>query len=324
MTVDPDLIALMNDILRTEVDDPWPRLVDLGLARLTAPEAVGGSGAGWPEASALITAAATAGVAIPFVEHDLLAGWLLRRAHLPSSDARRTACIINDDGVATGVGWAAESERIVALRAVDHGWAVADLPRSEVDVTAGWNRAGEPRDRVHVHAGASAWNRVPDDTGEMFRLRGALARAAATVGALDTILQLSLDHTSARTQFGRPLSRFQAVQHTVADMAAETALARSATEAALTEAVRNDWAGSTAFRIAVARSCVGHAASVVVRGGHQVHGAMGTTAEHRLHRFSRPALAWRNEFGSVASWDRAVADAAVAAGSSGLWDLITS
>ena len=63
--------------------------------------------------------------------------------------------------------------------------------------------------------------------------------------------------------------------------------------------------------MAVARSCAGHAASVVVRNAHQVHGAIGTTREHRLHEFTRAALAWRSEFGSVQYWDDQVTDAAL-------------
>jgi acyl-CoA dehydrogenase len=73
----------------------------------------------------------------------------------------------------------------------------------------------------------------------------------------------------------------------------------------------------------VARSCAGHAASVVVRNGHQVHGATGTTREHRLHEFTRPALAWQSEFGSVQFWDEQVTGAALRAGAVGLWSLIT-
>ena len=113
-------------------------------------------------------------------------------------------------------------------------------------------------------------------------------------------------------QFGRPLAKFQAVQHLISDIAAEAALARSATEAALPAAVASDWsAPNLEFLVAVARSCAGHAASVVVRNAHQVLGAIGTTREHSLHLFTRAALAWRSEFGSVRYWDDQVTDCAL-------------
>ena len=78
-----------------------------------------------------------------------------------------------------------------------------------------------------------------------------------------------------------------------------------------------------AFLVAAARSCAGHAASVVVRNAHQVHGAIGTTREHRLHEFTRAALAWRSEFGSVRYWDEWLTDAALSVRITGLWSLIT-
>ena len=62
---------------------------------------------------------------------------------------------------------------------------------------------------------------------------------------------------------------------------------------------------------------------MVVRNAHQVHGAIGTTREHRLHEFTRAALAWRREFGSVRYWDERVTDAALYASAGGLWGLIT-
>jgi len=152
-----------------------------------------------------------------------------------------------------------------------------------------------------------------------------LVRSIQVCAALDRVLELSVEHAAARIQFGRPLARFQAVQNLIADIAAEAALARAATEAALTAAVTSEWSASNLeFLVAVARSCAGHAASVVVRNAHQVHGAIGTTREHRLHEFTRPALAWRSEFGSVQYWDEQVTGAAVEAGAAGLWSLITN
>jgi len=75
--------------------------------------------------------------------------------------------------------------------------------------------------------------------------------------------------------------------------------------------------------VAVAKSCAGHAASTVVRNAHQVHGAIGTTFEHELHWYTKPILAWRSEFGSVALWDRLLTQAAVGAGRDDAWALIT-
>src|SRR5699024_11319540 len=73
---------------------------------------------------------------------------------------------------------------------------------------------------------------------------------------------------------------------------------------ALPISLEHDLAGSdSVFRVAVAKSVVGRAASVVVRNTHQALGAIGTTEEHSLHRFTNAALTWRSEFGSIRSWE---------------------
>jgi acyl-CoA dehydrogenase len=156
------------------------------------------------------------------------------------------------------------------------------------------------------------------------RLRGALMRAVQMTGAMDAAVDLTVRHASERRQFGRPLAAFQAVQQLAADAAAEAALARAATDAALVQAVDSQFAGDgLLFSVAVARSVCGHCGSTVVRNAHQVHGAIGTTREHVLHRVTMPILAWTNDFGSVAEWDALIEQAARDAGDAGLWQLVS-
>lgn len=334
MSIDRDLADMMNAVFADHAEDSfsgdatwddalWAKLVELGLTRLTGDEEAGGSGAGWTEAAALLSAAASHAVRVPLAEHDLLAGWLLRQAGLPDGGARRTACVLDGSGRATAVPWAWHAERIVAVWPAGNSFRVADVESDRFEIARGRNLAREPRD--DVRADLSALDGAPVDAKviEELRLRAALARGIALCAVLDRITALSVRHVTERHQFGRPLAKFQAVQHEIADMAAEAALARAATEAALGEAVRSDWSSSALkFRIAAARSCAGHAASVLVRNAHQVHGAIGTTLEHELHQFTLLALAWRSEYGSVRHWDETVAAAAAEAGADGLWSLI--
>ncbi len=79
-TVDPDLAAMMDDVFsdyrethvgaargtRIAYDrELWQRLDSLGLVRLTGAEESGGSGAGWPEAAELLSAAVRHAVRLP-------------------------------------------------------------------------------------------------------------------------------------------------------------------------------------------------------------------------------------------------------------------
>lgn len=336
-TVDADLIDMIDSFLAayrrnhplqgavaldTEL---WSSLDDLGLVRLTGASDNGGSGAGWAEAAELIAAAVRHGVRVPLAEHDLLACWMLEAVGLPVDGAVRTICVLDESGVATAVPWASTAQRIVVVRREGDRHHVADVDPASLSVTAGTNMIGEPRDTVTANVSVLAGQGKSVDAVlvRQLQLKSAMARCIQVCAALDVALDLTVEHTSSRTQFGRSLSKFQAIQHMVADIAAEAALARAATDAALNVAISTGWAADNlGFLVAVARSCAGHAASVVVRNAHQAHGAIGTTIEHRLHEYTRSALAWRAEYGSVQHWDSEVTRAAEAAGAAGLWPLI--
>lgn len=301
--VDPELVDMMGQVFAAhrdaqppgivvERDAPlWSRLDDLGLIRLTGPEESGGSGAGWYEAVELIGASARNGVRVPLAEHDLLACWLLEAVGLPAGDHVRTICVLDDRGAAASVPWAALADRIVVVWQSGGEYQTADIARGSLSITPGTNLIGEPRDTVLVDTDRLAGVPIPAGLVAQLRLKSAIVRSVQVCAALDRILELSVEHAKSRLQFGRPLARFQAVQNLVADIAAESALARAATEAALHLAVSSQWSAPRLdFRVAVARSCTGHAASVAVRNAHQVHGAIGTTREHRLHEFTRALL----------------------------------
>lgn len=333
-TVDPDLLEMMESLFtkfRQDSASPgdevaldhelWSALTELGLSRLTGAEENGGSGASWHEGASLLSAAAAAAVPVPLAENDLLAGWLLDSAGLRSDHAVRTAGRL-DNGKAV-VPWARCAESVVLLREAGHGCEIAEIPIGGVSVTPGANLAGEPRDVVSVPEGTLRWHPAPEGAGDEFVLRGALARAAQICGALETVVDLCVLHATQRTQFGRALAKFQAVQHLVADIAAETALARAATDAAVSQVSELGWSDeSTALSVAVAKSCAGHAVSTVVRNAHQVHGAIGTTFEHELHRYTNPALSWRAEFGSAHTWDTVLARATIRTDRKDVWSLI--
>jgi acyl-CoA dehydrogenase len=46
----------------------------------------------------------------------------------------------------------------------------------------------------------------------------------------------------------------------------------------------------------------GQAAGIVAVNAHQVHGAIGFTEEHELHRYTLRLWSWRDEFGSERAW----------------------
>lgn len=336
---DADVVDLLESIFRdhrlrqgarpAEVDLDralWRQLDQLGLTRLTGPEQRGGAGASWWEAAALLGLAAGAGAAVPLAEHDVLGGWLLEAAGLDEGTGLRTVAVPDAAGTASCVPWARSVDSIVALWPTGAGGRVAPVPIERVDVTERRNLAGEPADGVRFNlADLRSGCEVPPAVAEQYRLRWALARCAQIAGAMSRITDVVLDHVNQRSQFGRPIGRFQAVQALVADLAAEAALARSATDAAVAQAVMCGWeAAGLPFTVAVAASTVGHAATVVVRNAHQAVGAIGATLEHELPSLTKPILFRRGEVRSVRDWDAMVAGFAGDAGPDGLWALLTT
>ncbi|GAA6525107.1 acyl-CoA dehydrogenase [Intrasporangium sp. DVR] len=336
-TADPDLVGMLTDLFATyrstrsaptehiEFDPAlWAQLDELGLTRLTASEASGGSGASWIEGAALLGLAAAAGAPAPLVEHGVLGAWLLEEAGLPNDGALRTVCRPDPSGRALNVTFGRDATSIVALWEDGERWRVADVPQDRVSLTERRNLAGEPCDTVQFEvADLESAPVVDDSVGHQFHLRGALARSAQVCGAMERVLELVLTHAREREQFGRPIGRFQAVQHLVADIATESSLARAATDTAVARAASSQWQDpGMLFAVGVAKSCVGHAASVVVRGAHQVLGAIGTTLEHELHLLTKPILVRRSEYGSVHEWDETLAELAASAGRDRLWPLI--
>ena len=57
---------------------------------------------------------------------------------------------------------------------------------------------------------------------------------------------------------------------------------------------------------------------------HQVHGAIGFTIEHILHRFTLRSLSWRDDFGSESYWAVELGKRVAALGADELWPLVAS
>jgi len=68
----------------------------------------------------------------------------------------------------------------------------------------------------------------------------------------------------------------------------------------------------------------GEAAGKVAEIAHQVHGAIGFTHEHSLHRLTPRLWSWRDEFGTESHWSRELGRAVLASGADALWPTITA
>src|SRR5438552_11811195 len=99
------------------------------------------------------------------------------------------------------------------------------------------------------------------------------------------------------------MAKFQAVQHTLAQLAGEVAAAMTAAGSAA-DAIAQARAFDEAvfLEAAAAKVRTGEAAQEGAAIAHQVHGAIGFTKEHILHRLTLRLLSWRDDFGSESYW----------------------
>jgi alkylation response protein AidB-like acyl-CoA dehydrogenase len=136
---------------------------------------------------------------------------------------------------------------------------------------------------------------VPGGRG-VHRARAALA--AEAVGVAQRALDLGVEHAKTRQQFGKPIGTYQAVSHQLADTYTDVELARSLAYWAAWCIAEDD--EQAAVAAAAANAFCTEAAVRACERSIQVHGGIGFTWEHPLHRFYKRAL-WLHQFGTPAS-----------------------
>ena len=123
---------------------------------------------------------------------------------------------------------------------------------------------------------------------------GAVGKCAEMVGGSQEVLDMTVEYVKQRTQFGRPIGSFQAIQHHCANMATDVEGSRYITYQAawhLSEDLPSDQ------EVAMAKAYVSDAYRKVCALGHQCHGAIGFTKEHNMQLYSRRAKAAELAFG---------------------------
>jgi alkylation response protein AidB-like acyl-CoA dehydrogenase len=190
----------------------------------------------------------------------------------------------------------AASDILVVARAGDGSgiWHVrADDVQVEVLTTMDTTRRLGRVDLSNAEARVLVEPGSTDDVLEEVRLRALASLALEAVGIAQRALDLAQEYTKERKQFDKPIGSYQAVAHQVADTYMETELARSlAYWAAWSVAADREQATRA---VPAAKSFAGEAAVAACERSIQVHGGIGFTWEHVLHRFYKRAQ-WINSF----------------------------
>jgi len=260
----------------------WGELAELGWLGVSVSEAEGGAGLGFVEEAVLLEELGRTLYPGPYFSTVALA--------LPALEADERAKV-----AAGEVRWSAEVDGFVPdLALVDRvvtaqGAAVAEgdtLPTMDSTRRLGRLAAGQ---------------REPLPGGiDRPRLRAALAVEA--VGVAQCALDWGVEHAKGRQQFGKAIGVYQAVSHPLVDAFMAVELSRSLAYWAAWCVAEGDEAAARAA--AAAKAYAAEAAVSACERSIQVHGGIGFTWEHPLHRYYKRAQ-WIQAFDGFPASQRA-------------------
>jgi acyl-CoA dehydrogenase len=317
----------------------WQALSEAGLPLSWVAEEYGGSGASLAEGFAVLSAAGRFAIGVPLAE-TMLAGWLLSQAGIASPEGEMTVApagpkdriALNADGTlsgrARGIPFGREAKHLAVLAQDGNGKvSVALVEAAKCRIEQNLNLGGDSNDTVTFdRVTLVAIKPAPDgfDLTSLL-LMGAVVRSLQIAGSLETMLEISVGYSNERVAFEKKISKFQAVQHNLARLAGESAAALAAATSAADAFASGTAPGEAAFlEAASAKIRCSEAAEKAAAIAHQVHGAIGFTIEHILHRYTLRSLAWRDDFGSESYWAVELGQRVAANGADELWPLVAS
>ncbi|WP_454763945.1 acyl-CoA dehydrogenase family protein [Cupriavidus campinensis] len=202
----------------------------------------------------------------------------------------------NDAGVEAGKFPLRQGLFLVALGATD---GVRSVPTRAADGTPAadlWLDGVWMPDTAMLGAGltpevpacaASALSRVISE--------GLIALSWEASGAMRSALEMTVQYTAQREQFGRALASFQVVQHRLAEMSVACEEAIAACELAALRVQHDPQFSETAA--SMAKSKVGRAARYVAEQAVQLHGAMGVSEELPVSALFRKLTQYQQQGG---------------------------
>jgi len=268
------------------------------------------------------------GAPLPLAE-GLLAHWALSNAGItaPEGPIAVSAKLLQLDsnnkltGSDNDLAWVQSCQHFVAIAKRDNQYFVCLVDRDDCQLQALETIAREPHAAITLNnVSPKAVQGATNEIGELGLLPYlASIRAIQIGGALEQLLDLCVEYGNTREQFGRPIGKFQAIQHAISQLASQTA----ASQVAGLFACRQIDAGKAENGAMMAKTRTGQAATRGAEIAHQVFGAIGFTDEHSLHYFTRRLWQWRAEAGSEFWWAERLGQQAIAEGGDALWPSIT-
>ncbi len=293
----------------------WEEIRATGLCDSLLPESCDGPGLSLAEVLPLLLLSGRAILPLALAE-TMVARAILTAAGLPAPDR---AIVLATALPARETGMVVTHAVPLALTA---GFALVDRGAATelFAITPGTATPAAGRGSLSAHLGFSASQAIAALPSPAVPLRelAALLHAAKMAGAMQRLLEMTIDYSNTRVQFGRPIGKFQAIQHQLAVMAEQVTAAAAAVELACPEA---GWLPDP-LRVAVAKERTSAAAQTVAAIAHAVHGAMGISEEYDLQLFTHRLQEWRGADGADSYWAKRIGRAALASDAGSVIDFI--
>ncbi|MEZ5566818.1 MAG: acyl-CoA dehydrogenase family protein [Halioglobus sp.] len=280
----------------------WAQLAELGLTGMTVPEAQGGLGMTAVDFVLLAEECGYVALPEPLVHTALVAvpalqavGGELAEKWLPEIAGGGAQVVV---GLEQNV--LVEDAHVADLLLLQQG---DTLVAAESDaVTLVRNESVDPSRRLYQvsvtgEATVVARGDAAEGVAQQALNCGALGAAAQALGLAQRMVDMSVQYTSERQQFGKPIGSFQAVKHHMANVAVRLEYAKAPVYRAAYALAHGQPIASRAVSHAKLVAC--EAASLAARNSIQVHGAMGYTWEVDLHIFMKKAWALANTWGDA-------------------------
>lgn len=294
----------------------WQACEDAGFADALVPEAQGGAGLDLADALPVVLAAGRHLCPYPIAHTVLARAWLARAGHaLPMGSiaiAAQGLSMQQDRMTGVNVPWVRVADYVLAqadghvwLLPVAAGCVAPNGVHGSLDGEASWGLRAAVRVDGEAAGASRIANREHGDT-PLDEL-AAIAYAGLMAGAMDRVLAMTLDYANQRTQFGKAIGRFQAVQQQISVMAEHVWAARMAAQLAF----QGRGGQPQALMAALGKARTSQAAPLVADIAHAVHGAIGITAEFDLQCYTRRLRDWRLAGGSESYWHARIGAAAL-------------
>jgi alkylation response protein AidB-like acyl-CoA dehydrogenase len=274
---DPAAVRAAMESERGYDESLWQLLCEqVGAAALVIPEELGGAGGELADAATVLQELGRALVPSPLLGTTLAELALLAA---PQPDAEILAGLAEGSSIGALV---LDADYVVNGDIADVVVAAADGRLSR------WTRFSarpvatmDPTRRLaNVQPeGTSAITAIGADPGVADL--AAILLAADQIGAAERCLELTVEYTKSRVQFGRPIGSFQALKHRMADLYVAVAAAKAVVSDACDD--------PTPTNAATARLAATEALKTVAAEGIQLHGGIAITWEHDMHLYFKRA-----------------------------------